>query len=186
MIVDSATDYAIISTGRDGNVTSWSEGAHRIFGWSRVEMIGRPSQVVFTPEDIAAGVPAKEIAQALAEGRSEDERWHIRRDGSRFWASGMMIRLASDEGEDFGFAKILRDRTAQREMEVDLQEARERLTSLVELASVGIAQCDSRGTIVLANGAFCALLGRDRTDVTGRSFADLWDRETRDRSAALR
>ncbi len=114
-IVQSAIDYAIISLDLDGLVTSWNEGAFRILGWSAEEMIGMPATSFFTEEDRANGVPQREMTAALDEGHGNDERWHLRKDGTCFWASGEMMPLRDENEAVVGFIKILRDRTEQRE-----------------------------------------------------------------------
>lgn len=117
-IVDSAIDFAMITLDLDGNVTSWSVGAERILGWSEEEMLGRPADVFFTAEDRAADLAGQEMDSAREKGRGIDERWHQRKDGSQFWASGEMMPLRDDLGLHVGYVKILRDRTAQREAEL--------------------------------------------------------------------
>ena len=117
LILESATDYAIIATNLDGEVTTWNTGAARILGWQDDEILGRPVPVIWTPEDRVSGVPEAEMATALAKGRAQDERWHLRKDGSRFWANGLLMPLRGDDGALLGFLKILRDRTAEREAE---------------------------------------------------------------------
>ncbi|ANL89003.1 sensor histidine kinase [Rhizobium phaseoli] len=116
-ILQSAIEYAIISVDLDHRVTTWNEGARRILGWDETEIIGQTVSAIFTPADRETGVPQREMAATLAEGHTDDERWHVRKDGSLFWASGQMMALRSDEGELEGFLKILRDRTEQREHE---------------------------------------------------------------------
>lgn len=116
-ILQSAIEYAIISMDLDGLVTTWNEGARRILGWDADEIVGQPAAVIFTEEDRQAGILQLEMTAALTEGHGNDERWHVRKDGSLFWASGQMMALTSDDGEVEGFVKILRDRTEQRENE---------------------------------------------------------------------
>ncbi|EJB06117.1 PAS domain S-box [Rhizobium leguminosarum bv. trifolii WSM597] len=116
-ILQSAIEYAIIAVDLEGLVTTWNEGARRIFGWEDPEIIGRPVAVIFTENDREAGAPQREMTAALTDGHGDDERWHVRKDGSLFWASGQMMALRSDDGELEGFLKILRDRTEQRENE---------------------------------------------------------------------
>jgi PAS domain S-box-containing protein len=123
-ILESAIDYGIISMDLTGVVTSWNEGAHRILGWSEQEMCGRPCDDFFTPEDRAAKVPEIEMGAALSRGRGSDERWHMRKDGSLFWASGEMMPLTDDAGAPVGFLKILRDRTEFRHAEEALEISR--------------------------------------------------------------
>src|SRR4051794_34907128 len=114
-LLDSAIDYAIITMDLDGLVTSWNEGAHRILEWTEDEMIGQPASVFFTLEDRQKGTQHAEMQTALERGRGNDERWHQKKDGSRFWASGEMLPLKAENGEVQGFLKILRDRTDQRQ-----------------------------------------------------------------------
>ena len=97
-ILNSAVDYAIISMDPHGHVTSWKGGAEKILGWSEREMIGRPAHVFFTAQDVRDGIPEKEMGSALLHGRGIDERWHLRKDGSQFWASGEMMPLNTPEG----------------------------------------------------------------------------------------
>src|SRR4051812_22896086 len=92
-IVESATDYAIFTMDPNGLVTSWNVGAERVLGYAEGEIVNRSADVIFTPEDRAAGAAEGERVQAFAAGRAEDERWMMRKDGSRFWASGLVMPL---------------------------------------------------------------------------------------------
>ncbi len=120
-ILDSAADYAIVATGPDGLVTDWNAGAVRVLGWTEDEMLGRPLDCFFTPEDVAADRPATEMRDALATGAGRDERWHRRKSGERFWANGEMTVLRDDAGTATGFVKVLRDRTEQRRISEELR-----------------------------------------------------------------
>jgi PAS domain S-box-containing protein len=82
LILDSAADYAIFTTDLNRRITSWNAGAERVLGWAESEIIGRPIDVIFTPEDRTAGRPEREAAIALAKGRANNERWHLRKDGT--------------------------------------------------------------------------------------------------------
>lgn len=113
-VLHSAIDYAIISMDLNGLVTIWNEGAVRILGWTEDEMLGQPAGTFFTDEDQQNAIPQQEMCDALEHGRGNDERWHRRKDGSKFWASGEMMVLRSDGGAPEGFLKILRDRTEER------------------------------------------------------------------------
>jgi PAS domain S-box-containing protein len=126
VIVDSSTDFAIYTVDANGNATSWNVGAERLFGYSEGEILGSSADVVFLTEDRQKGIPEQEREQALREGRGADERWHQRKDGSRFWASGLLMLLK----EGLGFVKITRDRTEQYEASQLLQENEERFRLL--------------------------------------------------------
>jgi PAS domain S-box-containing protein len=116
-VLASSTDYAIIALDRDGLVTLWNEGARRIMQWTEDEILGRPAHIFFTPEEVTAGVPEAEMSMALQVGKGEDERWHERKDGSKFWATGLMMPLRTTEGRHLGYIKILRDQTDARHAE---------------------------------------------------------------------
>jgi len=113
LLIESASDYAIFTMSSDGLIDSWNTGAEKVFGWKETEVLGKPSAIIFTPEDREKGADKQEIETALRMGRAPDERFHIRRDGSRFYASGVMTLLKNDGGVVQGFAKIARDMTEQ-------------------------------------------------------------------------
>ena len=117
MVVESVHDYAILSTDTAGRIVTWNSGAERVFGWSESEAIGRDVALLFVPEDRERGIPERERAEAIGAGRAEDERWHVRKDGSRFYASGMMRPIRDGRGRPCGFTKVARDMTEQRRAE---------------------------------------------------------------------
>jgi two-component system CheB/CheR fusion protein len=112
MIVDSATDYAIITMDAERRITGWNPGAAHIFGWSEGEMLGKSADTIFTPEDRKAHAPEAEASTAVGDGRAADQRWHLRLDGGRFWGAGVLMPLRDPTQ---GFVKILHDRTEERE-----------------------------------------------------------------------
>jgi PAS domain S-box-containing protein len=122
LVVECATDYAIFALDPAGRVTLWSPGAERMMGYPEREMLGRDASIIFTPEDLAAGAADLEMRTAMVTGRAENERWHLRRDGSRFWASGLLHTMHRDDGEPVGFVKIMRDFTERRRSEAAVQE----------------------------------------------------------------
>ena len=173
-ILDSATDYGIISMDLDGLVTSWNEGAHRILGWTEAEIIGLPASVFFTLEDRRKGAPQGEMETSLRHGRGNDERWHQRKDGSQFWASGEMMPLKDQDGAVQGFIKILRDRTEHRQAEQALQDSNSYVRLLLDSAAAGFYAVDCDGTTTLCNPAFLKMLGfASEADAVGLKLHDV-------------
>ena len=121
LIFESAKDYAIFTLDLNGAIASWNSGAERLLGYTETEAIGCPSRMIFTPEDNEQGQAEYEMQKALTQGRSEDERWHVRKDGNRFWASGLMMPLLNEADCPQGFVKIMQDKTAQRQASERLQ-----------------------------------------------------------------
>ena len=150
-ILDSATDYAIVATDPEGRVTRWNTGAERILGWTQAEMLGREVDAFFTPEDRANERPETEMRLATENDSAPDERWHLRKDGTRFWASGEMMPLRSEGGEVLGFVKILRDRTGERDAGVALQASELRYRSLVEVSPQVVWFGDADGNVTYCN-----------------------------------
>ena len=113
LLVEGVAEYAMIMTDANGRITTWNSGARKIFGRSEAESLGQPLAVLFTDEDRASGVPERELSTAASDGAASDDRWKLRKDGTRFWASGVMTALRDPHGELRGFAAILRDNTAR-------------------------------------------------------------------------
>jgi two-component system CheB/CheR fusion protein len=127
LMVENAVEYAIFSTDCDRLVTGWNPGAERLLGYAEAEVLGKSADIIFLQEDRAAGSPALEAAKALTEGRAADDRWHQRKDGSRFWANGAMMPMRDGTGAVMGFVKILRDQTQERETQAALERQRTEL-----------------------------------------------------------
>jgi two-component system, chemotaxis family, CheB/CheR fusion protein len=127
LVIENATEYAIFSMDLQRRVTVWNSGAQALLGYRSEEIVGTSADIVFTPEDRAAREPDREAETALAEGRASDERWHMRKDGSRFWASGAAMLMRNRNGEAVGFVKILRDQTAARESRQALERSQTEL-----------------------------------------------------------
>ena len=117
LLMENVKDYSIFFCDPQGFVTSWSLGAESILGYTEAEAIGQHSGIFFTPEDRAAKEDQNELDTAVSEGRAEDERWHIRKDGSLFWASGFVTPLFNEAGQLRGFCKIMRDITDRKLIE---------------------------------------------------------------------
>jgi PAS domain S-box-containing protein len=142
--MESATDYAIITMDTERKVERWSSGATQIFGYSEEKMIGQSADIIFTEEDRNAGVPSAELETARVTGRAADERWHKRKDGSRFYANGVMRPIQNNHLT--GYVKVLRDMTQQQlfteqlhrlvaERTIELQRSNEDLRQFAHVAS---------------------------------------------------
>lgn len=128
LVAESTRDYAIITLDEQGVITTWNKGAELIFGYSKAEAEGAYYDFIFSAEDRATGVPETELLGARTHGRSEDERWHLRKDGSRFYCSGEVTLLSGDNLR--GYVKIARDLTGhKRQHEEQSQQLAETLNT---------------------------------------------------------
>jgi two-component system CheB/CheR fusion protein len=131
LLVEGTRDYAMFLLDVDNIITFWSYGAERVFGWMHDDAVGQSGDLIFVPEDKERGAVEKEIGLALQNGRAPDRRWHLRKDGSRLWVDGVLMRLDHPNGELRGFAKIARDATDQQRQEEELRYARDQLEQRV-------------------------------------------------------
>ena len=137
LLVQSVTDYAIYMLDPAGMITSWNMGAERAKGYSADEIIGQHFSRFYSEDDRLAGLPARALATAKAEGRFESEGWRMRKDGSRFWANAIIDAVRADDGTLIGFAKITRDLTERREAQRVLDEAREAIIQTQKMEAIG-------------------------------------------------
>jgi PAS domain S-box-containing protein len=164
LIVENARDFAIFAADLERRVTTWNPGAEAIFGYGEQEIVGQSGDVIFTLEDRAAGAPVHEAETALTEGRAADERWHLRKDGSRFWGSGVMMAMRDPAGRAIGLVKILRDMTEAREAQQALEESREDLWRALQDTERARAEAEAAGK---AKDHFLAVLSHElRTPLT--------------------
>ncbi|AYN92799.1 PAS domain S-box protein [Pseudomonas sp. LTJR-52] len=117
-ILDSATDYAIITTDLDGRLTSWNAGAQTLFGWSEAEAVGKTVEFLLNAEDLIGPILHQERQTARAKGHVNSQRWYVRRDGTQFWGSARTVPLMKNDLH-LGFLLTLRDRTQSLHTERD-------------------------------------------------------------------
>jgi PAS domain S-box-containing protein len=122
-LVEQVRDYAIFMTDTQGRATSWNEGVRRVLGFGEGEWIGRDIvPLIFTPEDVQDGVGRREFDQATATGTAGDDRWMMKKDGTRFFALGIVTALRDDAGRLLGFTKVMRDQTERKKIEDRLRQ----------------------------------------------------------------
>jgi PAS domain S-box-containing protein len=145
LILESTTGYGILTVDLDGRITLWNSGAERLMGWREEEVLGKPAAIFFTPEERARDVPQQEMRRAAETGRAADDRQHLRKDGSRFFASGLMMPLRNGGGRLLGYLKVLRDRTLEHQAQEALERGvAERTTELAAANRQLLAQIEER------------------------------------------
>jgi PAS domain S-box-containing protein len=164
--IEDMRDYAIFMIDPNGLITNWNIGAQLILGYTAEEIIGKNAAKIFTAEDRAKGAPQSELATAATTGRSDDERWHVRRDGSRFWASGIVSSVRDRNGELVGFSKVMRDMTERNR----LTEERDRFFAL-SMDMLSVVQLD--GKFQRVNPAFQRVLGFTEEELLAMDLFEL-------------
>ena len=174
-LVDSLTDHAVFALSPGGRIMSWNVGAERIFGYTEAEALEQPFELIFTPEDIAAGAPALELVSALDGKHTGHPRWHLRKDGSRFWGTNTVQTMHSSDGGIIGFTKLVRDSTEERKTFDALTDSEQQLRLLVEgVYEYAILSIDADGRIASWNSGAQQLFGYAEATIVGQEMAVLF------------
>jgi PAS domain S-box-containing protein len=178
LFADSVEDYALITFNSQKRITSWNRGAERLTGYTESEVLGQSGAILFTAEDREHGEDEKELATARREGCAEDERWHLRKDGTRFWGSGVMTLLHNGEG----YAKIMRDLTRHRQATEALRASEERCRLFIDnVRDHALFQLDTEGLISGWNTGAERLFGYAEEEILRQHFSVVFPAEERDR-----
>jgi PAS domain S-box-containing protein len=168
----------------DGHVSSWNAGAQRFKGYTESEILGEHFSRFYTPEELAAGVPARALATAEAEGRFEAEGWRVRKDGERFWAHVVIDAIRDPHGHLVGFAKITRDLTERKAAEEVLRRSEEQFRLLVQgVTDYAIYMLDPDGRVASWNGGAQRIKGYEPEEIIGEHFSRFYTED--DKAAEL-
>jgi PAS domain S-box-containing protein len=125
LMVESVSDYSIFAIDTGGRILSWNKGAEEVFGYRKEEIVGESFAILFTPEDRSQGAPEHELENVRCNGRSGENRWHLRKDGSRLWVSGMVNPLRDEAGNLVGYVKVAREDDEEAAVRKRAEENRE-------------------------------------------------------------
>jgi len=117
MMIQSLDAQSIFTTDKGGVISSWNIGSEKLFGYKEKEVIGKHVALIFTPGDRKRHIPQKELRAAKKEDKVIEERNHIRKNGSLFWASGLIYPLKDEKKIHRGFTFILVNRTEEKALD---------------------------------------------------------------------
>ncbi len=178
LLVESTRDYAIFILDPSGHVASWNEGAYRLKGYRREEILGQHFSVFYPPEAREQHWPEKELEMAQRDGRFEDEGWRLRKDGRRFWANVVITALRDASGTLVGFGKVSRDLTERRNAELALRDSEERFRLLLESTpDYAIFMLDPQGHIASWNAGAQRIKGYRADEIIGQHLSTFYTPE---------
>lgn len=169
LVIEGVRDYGIFALDPHGHVVSWNTGAQRIKGWQAEEILGRHFSAFYPGADGHAR-SMRNLADAVRDGRTEDEGWRIRKDGTLFWANVVITALRDEAGALRGFSKVTRDITERRRAQEALEHARQEAEQASTAKSLFLSRMSHElRTPLNAILGFAQLLeldhsGRGRTD----------------------
>jgi PAS domain S-box-containing protein len=186
LMVESVTEHAVIGIDLEGRILSWNAGAEKIIGYTKEEVVGKHFAIFFTPEDRQSGVPERELENARTRGSVGDFRWQMRKDGSRFWASGFVEQLRDEAGHLIGYVKVVHDATEKKLADEALQKSEADFRAIFELAGTGIAQADPQtGRLLRVNQKLCDITGYSGEELLAMTIQELTRPEDREQDFAV-
>ncbi|WP_369991385.1 sensor domain-containing protein [Pseudomonas xanthosomatis] len=184
LLIQSVADYAIYLLTPEGVVANWNPGAQRAKGYGAEEIVGQHYSLFYPEPERAAGLPAKNLEQALANGRFEEHGWRLRKDGSQFRAHVVIEAVRDDAGQLVGFAKITRDCTEQYRAQLAQREQERHFRLLVQgVRDYAIYMLDNHGHVVNWNAGAERAKGYRTDEIVGQHFSVFYTDD--DREAGL-
>ena len=182
-ILQSSTKYSIIGKDLGRHILSWNEGAHRNYGYTPEEMIGKDTVILHTPEDVASGAVDRLFTGAYEDGLAEGTFQRVRKDGSRFAASVVVTRRDDAGGQPVGFLLMSNDISEKTQAEEQLRTASQYARSLLEASVDPLVTISREGKITDVNEATIRVTGVARDELVGTDFSDYFTEPDQARAA---
>ena len=181
-LLESSTEYSIIGKDLEGNILLWNEGAHRIYGYSAADIVGKAnSSILHTPEDLAAGKPSQIISAALRDGKWEGVVTRVRKNGERFPARVVVTPRRDASGQAIGVLLISKDISEEIQLKTELRKLEEHFRAVLEAAPDAMVIVNSDGKILLINSQTEKLFGYERSELLGKPVEILMPERYRER-----
>ena len=166
----SDQDLAQLLLDLEGHIVAWSAGAARVYLYSEDEAVGKHISALYFVDENNGSDPQRELTRSAAEGHFGNEGWHLRKDGTRFWANSITLALRDERGELQGFARIVRDFSERHERDEKLRQSRARIRPVPLRSTIAGVVSGEFDRIPEANDAFLNMIGYSREDLLNGSL----------------
>jgi PAS domain S-box-containing protein len=173
LIVESLKGYALFTVDKHGIVMTWNSGAERIFLYKPEEIIGRNGDILYVPEDIAAKIPEMELETARREGKAINERFHVKKERSRFWGSGIVFPLLTKDGEHIGYTKIMQNISEEDQAKNNLREEKMLADTMVSSYNERVVILNQDLALINATSSFMQFFNLDKTSILDKSIFEV-------------
>jgi PAS domain S-box-containing protein len=171
-ILQSSIKYSLIGKDLEHRILSWNEGAHRNYGYTSEEILGKNSEILHTPEDVKSGSVKLLLETAFEKGLAEGEFWRVRKDGARFAASVVVTRRNDAAGNPIGYLLMSSDISEKKRAEEQLRSASQYSRSLIEASVDPLVTISPEGKITDVNEATIKVTGVTRDELIGTDFSN--------------
>jgi PAS domain S-box-containing protein len=170
-VFDILVDYAIIAADFDGNIITYNEGAHQIYGYAPDEVIGKEQIDIFFPKEFTAQSGLEHIiSEVIGKGRFSYEGEKVRKNGTRFPAHILFILTTDKSGQTVGFVEIMEDLSKQKQVEKKLKDSEALFKNIVASLPICILIVNEEGIIRFANPASETILDRSVDELVNSPF----------------
>jgi two-component system, cell cycle sensor histidine kinase and response regulator CckA len=170
-VVESSDD-AIIGESLDGTITAWNSGAENLFGYSPVEAMGKPMQMLLPRDRINE---ESEILGRIRNGQrvKHFETVRVRKDGTEVHVSVTISPIRDRSGTIVGASKIARDISERKCAEEDLRKSEERFSKAFRQSPLAIVISTEEDERYLdVNESFLKMVGCKRADIVGHTASE--------------
>ncbi len=173
-MLNSIEDYAVFTTDKEGYINSWNGGAQNLLGYAANEIIGQYFSVLFTDEDLKNNADKKELKEALKTGRGIDVRYHVRKNKSQFFTSGLVFPIYNAAQQHIGFTKVMRSVDERIMAEEQARGSKSYAESIVENTREPMLVLNRDFSVNTANEAFYNLFNVKKKLSAAKPFYELF------------
>ncbi|HEX8693492.1 MAG TPA: PAS domain S-box protein [Longimicrobium sp.] len=181
LLLDGLRDEAVFALDAGGRVAFWNAGAEAVIGYPAAEAAGLHCSAFYVPDDVALGMPERDLRRAAQHGSLETEGWRVRRDGTRFWAQVLTTALRDEGGRLTGYARVVRDVTERIRAEEALRLSEAKFSGIISIATDAVVSVDEEQRIVLFNQGAERIFGWTAAEIIGQPLAALLPERVRER-----